>query len=743
MLKTNMSLPEILNRHGFSQAVQNIFTKHGIVELYPPQQDAIDAGVLDGKNLLLSVPTAAGKTLVAELCMLKSILQNNGRCLYIAPLKALVNEKAEDFQEKYADIGIKIGSASSDAETSEKTLGQYQILVATAEKVDALLRARAKWLIDSLTVVVIDEIHFLNDTSRGPTLEILTARIRQLNPKAQIIALSATVSNAKSMAEWLDGELVLSTWRPIPLQEGVYLNEEIKFHNAPTREIKEDAAEDISKLTADTLKAKGQVLIFVNSRKSSQSASREISGSVAKLLTPEEKKQLAIVAEEIVGPTSSATKVCKQLGDVVKHGAAFHHAGLKPQQRKLIEQNFKANLIKAICSTPTLAAGVNLPARRVIIRDTKRFESGLGSAFIPVSEYKQCAGRAGRPQFDSSGEAVLIAKTSGEAKSLLDRYIKASPEPIYSKLGNQAALRFHILASIAGGYVHDMNDTFEFLSHTFLSHQRLIPNLLDTIGDVFEYLANEGFIEKNGFRFNATPFGQCTSRLYIDPASSIVIRDGLRKIHNGKSFSGIGILHMLSCCPDSPLLKPGKSDTEDIEFFMSNYQDELFMTAQEVPALENFLMFLSVAKTTMMLAKWIDEEKEEIICDQFGIGPGDIYRHNESNLWLLHAALTFSELFNFAELTWPLAHLKNRVQYGVKEELTELTQLKGVGRVRARHLFEKGFKTFKDLKSADLDTLADVDKIGKTLAKEILQQLSKSSTNEISDGNLSRLLRNY
>ncbi len=736
-----MNFAELLTHYQFPETVKNILTSHGIKDLYPPQLEAVETGVLDGNNLLLSVPTAAGKTLIAELCMLKSILQDNGRCLYIAPLKALVSEKCEDFQNKYAPLGINIGAASSDSDNSDKILNRYQILVATAEKVDALLRSRAKWLIDSLSVVVIDEIHFLNDASRGPTLEILIARIRQLNPKVQIIALSATVSNAKDMAEWLNAKLVSSSWRPIPLKEGVYLNEEIRFFNSMTREVKENESQDITRLSVDTLKSKGQVLIFVNSRKSSQSASREISGAVGKLLTPEEKKQLNIVAEQIIGAPSSATKICRQLSDVVKHGVAFHHAGLKPEQRKLVEQHFKANLIKAICSTPTLAAGVNLPARRVILRDYKRFESGLGSSFIPVSEYKQCAGRAGRPQYDPYGEAVLIAKTLGEANALVVRYIKATPEPVFSKLGNQAALRFHILASIAGGYVHDMNDTFVFLSHTFLSHQRLIPNLLDTIGDVFEFLSQNGFIEKNGFRFHATPFGQCTSRLYIDPETAIILRDGLQKIHHGKSFSSIGILHLLACCPDSPLLKPGKADTEDIEFFIHNYQDELIMTGKELPQLENFIMFLSVAKTTMMMAQWIEEEKEEKICDEFGIGPGDIYRHIESSLWLLHAALTFSELFNFGNLTWPLAHLKNRVQYGVKEELTELTQLKGIGRVRARKLFDKGYKNFNDLKNANLEELSEIDKIGHTLAQEISEQLAKPE--KISAGSrLSRLLRN-
>lgn len=739
-----MLIQDLLERHHFPQSVQQLFADRKITALFPPQEQAVTAGVLDGKNLLLAVPTAAGKTLIAELAMLKSILLHNGRCLYIVPLKALASEKFEDFQNKYSALGINVGLATSDQQESSKLLSRYQILIATAEKVDSLLRARAKWLIDALSVVALDEIHFINDESRGPTLEILTARIRQLNPKAQILGLSATVNNASDMAKWLNAELIQSDWRPIPLKEGVYYNQEIVFHKAAARMIKEDPADDIGKLCVDTIKGRGQVLVFVNSRKSAQAASREICPAAGPLLSPDEKTQLADLSHRVVGSASEATKVCRQLGQVVRHGVAFHHAGLKAEQRKLIEQNFKANLIKVICSTPTLAAGVNLPARRAIIRDVKRFENSLGSSFIPVSEYKQCAGRAGRPQFDEYGEAVLIAKTSGELKALFDRYIKAAPEPILSKLGTQPALRFHILASIAGGYVHDMNDTFEFLSHTFLSHQRLIPNLLDVIGEVFDFLDKEGFIEKNGFRFNATPFGQTTSRLYIDPASSIVLRDGLRKMHQGKSFSSVGLLHMIACCPDSPLLKPGKSDTEETQFFMSNYQDELIVSAREVPLLDDFVMFLSIAKTTMMLTRWIEEETEEKICDTFGIGPGDIYRHHESCLWLLNAALSFTELFGFSQLTWPIAKLKNRVQYGVKDELTELTQLKGIGRVRARNLFEKGFKTFSDLQKADPDDIAEVDKIGKALTKDILQQLTKATAAKPGpDGGLNQLLKNY
>lgn len=713
----------MLSRYPLPAKVKAIFKKAGITKLFPPQAEALDKGVLDGRNLLMSVPTAAGKTLIAELCMLKSILENNGRCLYIVPLKALASEKYEDFKEKYSPLGIKVGVATGDAGASDKYLNHYKILIATAEKVDSLLRSKARWLINALNVVVLDEIHFINDGSRGPTLEILTARIKQLNPQAQILALSATVSNAREIAQWLEADLVDSDWRPIPLKEGVYWNEAIQFQHGPARLIKEETPDDLNKLALDTLRGKGQVLVFVSSRRSAQAASRQISHSVARTLNKEEKHQLALLSKKIAGPQSDSTKICRKLGEVVLHGVAFHHAGLKPTQRKLIEDHFKKNLIKVICSTPTLAAGVNLPARRAIIRDCKRFESGLGAAYIPTSEYKQCAGRAGRPQYDKYGEAVLVAKSYSESKVLFSRYIDAEPEPIMSKLNNETALRIHILASIAGGYLHDINDTFDFISHTFMAYQRQSPNLIEIIGRIFDFLQEEGFIEKSGFHYHATPFGQATSRLYIDPLSSIIIRKGLKKIDAGKSFSHIGLLHLMSCCPDSLHSDPRKGELEDLERFASHFQDEFILTPEDHYVLDDLKFYLSVVKTTMLLSCWIEEEKEEILCDQFNIGPGDLYRYIETTRWLLYAAIVFADLFNLKKLTFMLGNLKNRIQYGIKEELLQLAQLKGVGRIRARSLYTQGFKNLAVIKRTTAEKLSHVDKIGKSLAQEIMKQV--------------------
>lgn len=722
-----MKLSSALQKYHFPGNAQQLIGTFGIENLHPPQAEAIDKGVLDGKNLLMSVPTAAGKTLIAELCMIRSILLHNGRCLYITPLKALASEKFNDFKKKYASLGIEVGLAIGDHDSPIKTLNRYHIIIATAEKVDSLLRTQAKWLIDSLSVCVLDEIHFINDGKRGPTLEILTARIMQLNEKIQFLALSATVKNAAEMAKWLKSELVLNTWRPIPLKEGVYYNSRIEFNNHGTRVVTEDEPDDVSKLTLDTLRGKGQVLIFVNSRRSAQAVGLQIGKSVAKIITSDERLKLNALSRKLVGDETSATKICRKLADSVSNGVAFHHAGLKPAQRELIEENFKNNLIKVISCTPTLAAGVNLPARRAIIRDFKRFESGVGQSFIPTSEYKQCAGRAGRPQYDQYGEAVLIAKSLTESEALFERYITAQPEPVISKLASESALRIHILASIAGGYVSDAKGMFDFMSHTFLAHQKQARNLLDMIGNIFEFLNTQGFIDQSGFRYFATPLGSLTSRLYIDPLTTMTLREGLARTNDKKTSTPLGLLHLITCCPDSELLHISKTNLEETQNFAAHFEDSLLLTPENTAPLEDMFQYLRTIRTSWLLMQWIEEEKEDMMCDQFNVGPGDIYRQVESAQWLLYAAGQVAHLLHQKSLTFDLENLRRRIQYGIKEELLDLVKLRNVGRVRARNLFKHNIKTLENLKLIPEETLASIPTIGKALAQDMINQLSKKS----------------
>ena len=199
----------------------------GVKELRPAQVKAIEAGLLEGKNLLVCTPTASGKTLIAELAAVSAILNHKGKAVYVVPLKALASEKYKDFKKRYGSF-VKVGLSIGDLDSSDPYLADYDLILCTAEKLDSLIRHHAPW-IRMVAVVVVDEIHMLNDASRGPTLEILITILRQLLPKAQIIGLSATIGNPEELATWLAAGLVIDTWRPVKLHQGVYRDGVVHF----------------------------------------------------------------------------------------------------------------------------------------------------------------------------------------------------------------------------------------------------------------------------------------------------------------------------------------------------------------------------------------------------------------------------------------------------------------------------------------------------------------------------------
>ncbi len=199
----------------------------GIADLRPSQHKAINAGLLKGKNLLVCTPTASGKTLIAELAAVKAILEKRGKAVYIVPLRSLATEKFHEFKEKYGEL-MKVALSIGEIDSADPHLAEYDLIVLTAEKLDSLMRHRAPW-IKLLSVVVIDEVHMLNDPGRGPTLEILITLLKQLIPQAQIVALSATIGNPQELAQWLESELVLDNWRPVKLHKGVYFNGKVEF----------------------------------------------------------------------------------------------------------------------------------------------------------------------------------------------------------------------------------------------------------------------------------------------------------------------------------------------------------------------------------------------------------------------------------------------------------------------------------------------------------------------------------
>lgn len=702
-----------LEELGIDGRIVSLLREEGVEELYPPQAEAIRPA-LAGENLVLAIPTASGKSLVAYLAILDAVLRGS-KALYIVPLKALASEKFDDLA-KFEALGLKVGESTGDFDDIDPKLSRYDIVVATSEKVDSLLRHRTRWL-KQISVVVADEVHLINDPDRGPTLEVILVKFRTFNPEAQLIALSATIRNSAELAEWLGAHLVQSEWRPVPLKEGVYLDGEVFFTDNSKETIAEDASA-VHGIVRKTLKSGGQCLVFVNTRKSTESLASELRGLVKKHLEGD-RGSLTDAAARLVADQEEPTTLAAKLSRCVKSGCAFHHAGLTSAQRRFVESNFKNGAIKVITATPTLAAGINLPARTVIVRDVRRYDSNVGYVAIPVLEVKQMCGRAGRPGYDPFGEAILVARSDDERTFLLDTYLLGENENLYSKLGTEPAIRSHVLGLIATGDATSYEELVDFFGRTFLAHQTDVRYLEDGIGNVLKFLCEEGMIQEDD-ALSATPFGRRVSDVYIDPLSAVKMRRALQSRERPTEF---GLIHAICAVPDMTLMYLRRSDYEWVEEFLEEKRDDLLL---EPPTdLGEYELFLSEIKTAKLISDWISEVGEKAIEEAYGIGPGDIRNKADLAEWLMHAMARLSGLID-REATPEIDELHSRIVYGIRPDLLELVKLRGIGRMRARALQSRGISSIEHLRQTSYDRLKQIPNIGESVARSIKLQLGQS-----------------
>ena len=712
--------------------VKLLLAKHGYTELYPPQEEAVRKGALEGRNLVLASPTASGKTLVAELCAVKHVLERGGKVLYLTPLRALASEKFEDFR-KYEELvkpeggRVRVAISTGDYDSSDPHLARYDIIVATNEKADSLMRHRAHWL-GEVSLLVADEVHLLHTADRGPTLEVALTRMMQINPAAQILALSATIENAEEIAEWIGAECVATEWRPVPLKEGVLYREEIIFKDGSSRRIPREHPHPSINLALQTVREGGQALIFTETRRAAVNLALKAAQALGKTLSRGERRALAQLAEEILS-VGEKTSLSEALAKAAAEGACAHHAGIHVAHRRIIEQAFRRGLIKILAATPTLAAGVNLPARTVIINSYMRYEPGLGRFEIPILEYKQMAGRAGRPRYDGVGEAILVASSHDEQEFLMEYYVCSRPERIWSKLAVEKALRSHVLAVVASGFAWTEQGVHEFFSRTFYAHQYGESVVRRPIALTLQFLAENELIVYEGAKVRATAFGKRTSELYIDPLTAVTFKHAFHS-GRGNPSSPIALLHLVASTPDmAPKLYPSKRELPELQTLLEEYRGEFLLEPPEpagawktAETALDYEAFLAELKCVRVLHAWINEVREAELLDRYKVEPGDLYRLVERAEWLLYAAGELAKLFGKKEFIAPLAELRLRVKHGVRPELLPLVSLEGVGRVRARALYNAGLRTVEDVRRASLSQLLAVPGIGGKLAKSLKEQ---------------------
>ncbi|MBN2127502.1 MAG: DEAD/DEAH box helicase [Candidatus Diapherotrites archaeon] len=678
---------------------------------FNPMQEKVVKSNWKEKNLVVSSPTASGKTVVAELFALNSILSKRKKVLFTCPLRALASEHFNEFKEKYSDL-FQLTLSTGDFDSSSKYLSNYDLIFCTNEKLESLLRHRAGWL-SNVGALIIDEIHEI-DSRRGPTIEIIITKLKLLNPNLHLLALSATIPNGKELSEWLSAQLIESDYRPVKLSEGVYFDSEIKF--SEKIEFIEHKNEPVKALVEDVLNKKKQALIFANTRKSSEATAKKLAPVIEKTLSLKEKKELNSAAEKALNALENPTEQCKTISSLIKKGICFHNAGILSKQRKIIEDLFRENKLKAISATPTLTMGVNLPAFRVIIPTLFRYTSN-GMEKIPVREYKQLAGRAGRPKFDSFGEAVIVARSFDDAEKIQEEFIEGEIEKVQSHLGSIPLLRTLLLSAIATDYIYDLASAENFFSKTFYAYQfKEMNEILKKIQDLLIELNEMQFIELNEKNFTATKIGKRVSELYLDPLTAFKFIKGLK----AKAVDSFYFLYLFA---DSTEMIPYLSVTKSNEFGL---WEELQKQKQVMPIKVDLEMFtdheiLNKFNLAKALNEWINEASEQKLMKDFNLMPGILFNKIQIIDWLNYSAI---ELSNAMELNYNIAtlnKLRKRIKKGVKEELIYLTELRGIGRVRARKLFNAGLREINQIKDAPVKKLAEL--LGAKTALQIKKQL--------------------
>ncbi|WP_404805685.1 DEAD/DEAH box helicase [Methanobrevibacter smithii] len=665
-----------------------------IKKFNPAQKAVIESGYLEDKsNYIISIPTASGKTVLGILPALKTIL-NGGKSVYAAPLLSIQNEKVKEFKA-FEEHGIKVGKHPSNSDLS----------VMVFESFDAL--TRFSWnVLREVDTLIIDEFHMIGEYSRGPTLESAITRAKIINPSLRIIALSATLKNIDEIEQWLDGKTVEHDYRPVPLNKEVLDAEMFNTKN------KNDV---IVKIVEKAIEDNSQALSFVSTRRFTESLATYVAKKIDKKTTNEQKQKFKQVADKLLEVPkkkgSLPTTTCLKLAEAAEKGVVFHHAGLFNEQKEIIEDEFRNGNILMITATPSLMYGVNLPSKYVVIRDHTRWTSN-GPASIPVFDYEQMSGRAGRPQYDDVGYSYLVAKTMDEAFDLEARYVNGEIELTNSKLiDNKDAIYKQIIAQIASSLSKNLDDLNDFFGKTLYGFQmKNNPSMSMFAQDslnwelesALEFLLQNGIIRATPEGLKTTDFGNLIAKSNYAVETAVKIKEYVSTM---EKLNPAEMIYALSETPDLPLISfKGRKSKDPVRDKLS----ECGLFAVDIGNPE---------ATAVSLIEWIDERNEYEIENAYNVYSASTRRSAyEASRLVKFAKNTLEVLGNYSNLK-DMDYLSARLYYGVKEDIIPLVVgVKRLGRKRARLLM----KTFGDnLSEASEKDLQKVEGIGPKLADKV------------------------
>lgn len=759
------------------------FRKKGISSLFQWQLECLCQGhVLFGDNLVYSAPTSAGKTMVADILLLKRVLEHNKKALVIEPFVALTREKGASLKSMLYTTKARVG-AFGGAYYTPGGLAAVSVAVCTIEKANNFINKLInEGKLSDLGIIVVDEIHYLGDERRGHQLELLLTKVLYHNSKLdlgkriQIVGLSATIPNLKTIAKWLDASLYVTTFRPVPLIEKIKIGNKLfevepylKDPNCepvavidPTRFAIEKDFDDLFCLCIDTIVQGHSALVFCESKRECEIMATGLadqvrkSGNLLKDKDPNRARMSESLRSKLCAPKIKdlLTKLDKcpagrdtDLVKALRMGIGFHHAGLTSEEREIVEDGFRGGAIKTLMATSTLSSGVNLPARLVIIRSPMMISGNSGvyqrEMLNPIT-YRQMIGRAGRKNIDTCGESILVCKPDNQEVAI--KLLQASLGTIGSSLahklmgaeGEPSGLKKALLEVIANGTAVTRDNLDKYLKSTFWSisktkdDERLISY---AITETLRFLKNKKFIEEiTPGNFKPTRLGVAVLASGISPDESLELLQDLMKARQG--FCLLNDLHIIYQVTPNDIAR--STDLRDWQHFSKiwNDLDEICQYVGERVGIDEIV----IARRAQGFTNHLSDDKERVyrrfwvaliindlvkelqlseICRKFRMSKAFVQQAQRAVAQFAGVISIFCQELGYENIAALVTPLESRINFSCQRDLLDLIKL-NITRPVARCLFNAGYR--------NMIAVAKGDKLNVEFVIRQLQPFKKDSS---------------
>ena len=705
-----------------------------IEDLYDWQTECLNLPAIHCRgNLVYALPTSGGKTLVAEIAMMREVLLRSHNVIFVLPYVSIVQEKIQDLMPFATEFGFHLEDycAGKGAIPPVKRRKKSSIYVCTIEKSQILFDSLHKAnRLDEIGLIVVDELHMVGDQNRGYSLEtLLTKAVYNQDVRIQVIGMSATISNLKEIAKFLKADVYTRNFRPVELKEFVKIGNEIRSIDTKAtsvanafqveRKVGDNYSPGKLKRDPDHIAAlvlqvvpKLSCLIFCATKQNCESVAILLAEILPREFKDVKKDEKENLMESIRADSNG--RICPILAKTIPFGIAYHHSGLTSDERKHLEEAYRLNIICVICCTSTLAAGVNLPAARVIIRSPY-----VGPHFLSLTRYKQMVGRAGRAGKSDIGESYLICDPRDDQK-LVNLLCSKMDETVsgFVQENDGALLRAVILNLIGVKFATTIDDLVRFFKSSLLHIQitRTLMTLKNKIINEVIVLMNEGaviHVHNVESRCNAA------FKIAINGTDQEVFNDDILEVSQlGKAAVNAGVtlemakkieqdlmkvelhlvtknvLHLLYAVTPEEIVVGIKPDYKNYNKVIMKLDETSLFIAKVIGISESLGMrmvtkpgsikpqeeeILKRFYVTLMLYELWDQKDVQDVASRYKVNRGIVHGLSNSAASRAYCIFKFCETFEkFSFLKLIFEDLSKRIFYNCSTELLPLMELPAV-----------------------------------------------------------------